>query len=105
MTAPTTNEAVRPVAGAHFRHVAAIQMEGSKRKRALALIAAFRDGGQEIVTTGELANRLGWHRAQAHSIASRLRADGYLERVSPRRWRLSQQLLADVEITRQAANR
>ncbi len=94
MTAP----AARPVAGANFRAVAAMPLEGAKRRKVLALVAAFTDGGEPTPSVHALADRLGWHVAKVDALVRRLEQDGFVtvekrrrgKRSRGRRFRLAQ---------------
>jgi DNA-binding MarR family transcriptional regulator len=79
MTAETKPRPV-PVAGPLFRQVAALKLEGVKRRKLLALIAAFADAGQDRPTVAELAERLKLDQRKVISLLDRLVQDGLLER-------------------------
>ena len=79
---------VRPVAGATFRRVAARPIEGRKRKKLLALIAAYEDAGQPTRSADELAARLSWEPIQVRGLLSRLQADGLVKRTHSKRYRV-----------------
>jgi DNA-binding MarR family transcriptional regulator len=76
---------VRPVAGPTFRAIAAQRIEGGKRKKLLALIAAYQDAGQATCSAPELAERLGWKPIQVQGLLSRLEADGLVECATKRK--------------------
>jgi hypothetical protein len=105
MTAPRTTEAVRPVAGASFRYCARLDVGGQKRRKLIALVGAYRDGGVNVVSTAELAKRLDWPWVQADTIARRLHDDGFLERAKRKRWRLAAHHAAEVEPAQKAPER
>src|SRR4051812_21928894 len=84
MTAQTP---VRPIAGATFKRIAAQRIEGTKRRKLLALIAAYSDGGQPSCSADELAERLGWEPIKVRVLLERLEADGLVERTRNRRRR------------------
>jgi hypothetical protein len=71
-------EPVRPVAGPTFRHVAALPIEGAKRRKVAGLVAAYRDAGVSPVGVGLLAERLDWPVLTIKALAARLEADGLL---------------------------
>ena len=78
MTAPT-QPPVRPIAGRNFKRVAdEMRPEGRKRRRVLALVAAYLDASHDRVTVVELSERLKLPPRQVAGILRRLEADGYL---------------------------
>ena len=77
--------AVRPVAGETFRRIAARRIEGNKRRKVAALIAAYQDAGQPTCNAPELAERLGWKPIQVQGLLSRLEADGLVECATKRK--------------------
>jgi DNA-binding IclR family transcriptional regulator len=91
--APPTSPAARPVAGPTFRAVARLNPGGPTRRKLLALVAAFQDGGTPSVSRAELADRLKARPGKVQALLERLRTDGYLTRTGSGRWRLSDDLL------------
>jgi DNA-binding transcriptional ArsR family regulator len=94
MTA-TTQQPQKPVAGPTFRRVAAMNIAGAKRRKVLALIAAYIDGGCRPPTTGQLARHLGLSGQKVAALLKRLERDGLVVptrcgrgRRSPLRYRL-----------------
>jgi hypothetical protein len=72
----TTQQPRKPVAGPTFRRVAAMNIAGGKRRKVLALIAAYVDGGCRPPTTRRLADRLGLSRQKVTALLGRLERDG-----------------------------
>jgi Mn-dependent DtxR family transcriptional regulator len=105
MTAPRTAEGVRPVAGAHFRHVASLRMDGKRRKKLCALVAAHRDAGAASTSTRQLVDHLGWRWPVVRGLAKRLCDDGYLTKTNSGRWRLSDTIATQVKAVQTAAER
>jgi DNA-binding transcriptional ArsR family regulator len=90
----TEQEPRKPVAGPTFRRIAAMNIAGGKRRKVVALIAAYIDGGCRPPTTGQLAHRLGLSRLTVAALLGRLERDGLvvptrcgLGRRSPLRYR------------------
>jgi biotin operon repressor len=91
----TTVTKPKPVAGPTFRRVAAMNIAGGKRRKVLALIAAYADGGCRPPTTGQLARHLGLSPQKVAALLKRLERDGLVVptrrgrgRRSPLRYRL-----------------
>jgi DNA-binding transcriptional ArsR family regulator len=78
---------IRPVAGATFRHIAALRIEGAKRRKVLALIAAYHDAGAASVSVTQLAARLDLPPRIVGALLQRLSADGYVRRTHNKRQR------------------
>jgi biotin operon repressor len=72
----TTQQPRKPVARPTFRRVAAMNIAGGKRRKVLALIAAYVDGGCRPPTTRRLADRLGLSRQKVTALLGRLERDG-----------------------------
>jgi DNA-binding IclR family transcriptional regulator len=106
MSRPETNEAVRPVAGPHYKHCAALKPGGRNRLKVLALVAAYRDAGRESVATHELATHLELDPRKIVLLAKNLQSNGYLTgdgRAGP--WRLPRRIRAEVRAAQKAAGR
>lgn len=67
-----------PIRGPLFERVVGLRVEGEKRKKTLALIAAFADAGQASPSLEDLAARLKLKPPQVAGLIGRLQADGYL---------------------------
>ena len=77
MSATEKATAVQPVRGPLFEAVARRDVGGAKRKKVLALIAAFRDAGHDP-TVAELAERSRSAPVVVVKLAERLEQDGHL---------------------------
>jgi DNA-binding MarR family transcriptional regulator len=73
-----TDERPTPIRGPLFDQVLRLRVEGQKRRKTLALIAAYADAGQSRPTLDELAGRLQMKPAQVRALIDRLAVDGYL---------------------------
>src|SRR3954454_17573077 len=82
MTAQTP---VPPVAGQAFKRVVAARIEGNKRRKVVALMAAYQDAGQPTCSPPELAERLGLKPIQVQGLLLRLEADGLVECAAKRK--------------------
>ena len=67
-----------PVAGSTFRRVAALPVEGHKRRKLLCLLAAYADAGEPNPPVRILAQRLHLPVRKVDALLRRLEADGYL---------------------------
>ena len=68
----------QPIAGPMFRQVAALRIEGTKRRKTLALLAAYTDGGRPAPPVAELADSLGFRMPTTLGLLRRLEQDGFL---------------------------
>jgi DNA-binding IclR family transcriptional regulator len=70
---------VRPVAGPLFRKAAGLDIGGGKRRKVLALVAAYFDGGADLSPPiTELAERAQLPVPKLCAVCDRLVADGWL---------------------------
>jgi hypothetical protein len=74
----TATQPRQPIAGPMFRRVAALRIEGTKRRKMLALLAAYTDGGRPAPPVQELADRLGFRMPTTLGLLRRLEQDGFL---------------------------
>jgi hypothetical protein len=74
----TATQPRQPIAGPMFRQVAALRIEGTKRRKMLALLAAYTDGGRPAPPVQELADRLGFRLPTTLGLLRRLEQDGFL---------------------------
>src|SRR5262245_18919170 len=82
----------RPVRGEQFERVVRLPIDGQKRRRVLALIAAWHDAGAKWVPVGWIADVLELPHTKVRRLAQRLEADGYLvgsRRGGKQRYRLA----------------
>lgn len=89
LTAPPIVEPLRPFRGPNFERVARLPIPGVKRKKLLALLAAFTDAGRSGSRTVDLARQLGWKWVATNELLAYLQADGYVVRTKKGRWRLA----------------
>jgi hypothetical protein len=69
---------IRPVAGHRFRAVAQLPVKGAKRRKLLALLAAFADAGVYDPPVSELAERLHLEPVVIAGLAIALAEAGFL---------------------------
>lgn len=96
MTEATTEE-LRSVRGPNFETIARLPMEGRKRKKCLAIIAAYADAGRSATRAEQIAQHLGLSLGATMGLLERLKDDGLATRTKGRggkfgRWRLADHL-------------
>jgi DNA-binding MarR family transcriptional regulator len=72
-----TRTAPEPIAGPLFRRACQVPVEGRKRRKLLALVAAHHDAGHDP-SVRELARRMGLDWRKVDALLRRLEEDGWL---------------------------